>query len=798
MLFDAPEDNLVKTFVGRESVTTEILRQVEGRESAIVLKGPSGSGKTALLAHLLIQLAKKHYSFIIMEGETWPEILLKRIFQKAQKKGNKKAADVYSSGSGQDLRQKILWFTEHFLQEERLALVWDDFSVNLNTEGKFRNDRLREFLFYLRDALKDKEAFLLFTAETDIPGFTAIPIGDFSPEEIKKLFSHFRALSRLGEKSREKLLFDMGGNPRSLELLDHIAEQEFGVKKFDWETLKSKIPGLSARVLYKNSLQTDFSALLLEKIFSTLNQAQVEFLEALASGSGPVDRDLLTALGKKLSPRQRAQLENLSLLQYSDKRGVYQVHPLTARFIQGQMTEAKKRTLHLLSAQYFETIIKGEGDDDIDIEKAILARRLYLEAGEWDTAARLTFDLDRYLSQRGYMQLAFDLLMEFDKPDYSQPDQVYLWQRLAFFSGLFGRFDSVVAYQQKLLKIYEQMNDLKAMALGHLQIGAAFEARRKIKEGVENYEKAESISRDLGDNLLRAQSLIHLGRVAQKRGQSEPAEKHFRAALDLYENRGEPRGVAETLHLLGRLKEESGELDPALDYHQRAYQVREKLADDRGLAESRQQLGNIHYLKGDLDSALAHYQCARELNKKAGEKRGHGNTLGQIGMIYQRRGENDTALAYYRESLAIFEGLDDPQGISSSLHQIGRVFQDQGKLDQALDYFKQALEIREKNGDMPGMGIGHGQLGLLYLERGEYEESLRSSIKAFMIFDRLAAPQVQLAQKNIQKVREKLLEERFFEILKEFDITPATAETTGDISENADQTDKIEEHKIKN
>jgi hypothetical protein len=67
-----------------------------------------------------------------------------------------------------------------------------------------------------------------------------------------------------------------------------------------------------------------------------------------------------------------------------------------------------------------------------------------------------------------------------------------------------------------------------------------------------------------------------------------------------------------------------------------------------------------------------------------------------------------------------------------------------------------------------------------------------------MIFDRLAAPQVQLAQKNIQKVREKLLEERFFEILKEFDITPATAETTGDISENADQTDKIEEHKIKN
>lgn len=790
MLFEAPEDNVVKTFIGRQPIIEEILRQVDGKEPAVVLQGPAGSGKTALLAHLLSRLAKKHYSFIIMEGEAWPEILLKKIFQKAQKKGNKEAAEVYSSGSGQDLRQKILWFTEHFLQKEKLALVWEDFSVNLNTDGKFRNDRLREFLFYLRDALKDKEAFLLFTSETVIPGFTATPIGDFSPEEMKKLFSHFRALSRLGEKSREKLLFDMGSNPRCLELLDHIAKQEFGDKKFDWETLKAKIPGLSDRVLYKNSLETDFSALLLEKIFSALTPAQVECLKALSIGSGPVNRELSMALGKTLPPQQRVQLENLSLLQYSDKRGVYQVHPLTARFIQGKMTETEKRTLYLLAAQHFETIIKGEGDDGIDIENAILARRLFLEAGEWDTAARLTFDLDRYLSQVGYMQLAFDLLMEFDKPEYSRPNQIYLWQRLAFFSGLFGRFDKVVTFQEKLLEIYEQMNDLKAMVLGYLQIGAAFEARRKTKEAKENYEKAESMSRKLGDNLLQAQSLIHLGRVAQKRGQSGPAEKHFQAALDLFENRGEPRGIAETLHLLGRLKEESGDLDQALDYHQRAYRVREKLADDRGLAESRHQLGNLYYLKGDLDSALDHYRCARELNEKSGEKRGQGNSLGQIGMIYHRRGENDTALEYYRESLGIFESLDDPQGISSSLHQIGRVFQDQGKLDQALDHFKQALDIREKSGDMPGMGIGHGQLGMLYLERGEHEESLRSSIKAFMILDRLTAPQVQLAQKNIQKVREKLTEERFFEILKEFDITPATGEKTGDISENAEPIDK--------
>jgi tetratricopeptide (TPR) repeat protein len=757
-------------FTGRENILKDIYKKIDDKTAAIVVKGPGGSGKTALAGRVAAHLRKKQFAFILIEGRTHPEIILKKIYDKAGKKGIKDAEKIYTDQK-EELRKKILWFVEHYLEKEKIMLIFEDFEANLNNDGRFKSERLKEFLIYLRDSLKDKKAFIFFTTEKDIPGFEAEPIGEFSDEEFKKLLSYTNTLKRLKGKSLEKLSFDMGGNPRALQLLDHIAGREFAEKKFEWDTLKDRIPRLRDRVLHKESEEADFSPLLLEKILEYLNESQQLLLKGLSLYGGTVRLEALTALELKVSGSDRKQLMDLSLMDFYESMNLYREHRLTGRFFYGKMSEIEKKELHLKAARYYKDL--GDGQDEKDIESWIKAREHYLEAEEWDRAADLTFDLDQYLTPKGYIQLSYDLLKEIEDLDCSWEKQLLLYQRLLVFSTIFSMPDEVISVAEKLLKGYEGVGDNRGAAQSLGQIAMALEAKRKYDDAFEKYERSRKIYEKIGDAPAAAFTLIEMGKIQQKRGKYDEAQTHFEEALALAEKGKDSGTAAESLHNIGQVCEAKGELDKALEHYRKALDFKEKAGDEKGTATELHQIGNIIFLKGDMDTALDYYGQALELSEKHHDLRGQGYSLGQIGLIHQRKGRQEDALELYLKSLKVFEELGDQRGISAGLHQIGRIYQEQGKLDEALKNYIKSLEICEKNVDMNGMSVGHGQLGMLYYEKEEYKEALVHSVKSFLLFARMGAPGAKLAQKNIHKIEKKLPKEEFDAVLKEYNITPA-------------------------
>jgi tetratricopeptide (TPR) repeat protein len=494
-------------------------------------------------------------------------------------------------------------------------------------------------------------------------------------------------------------------------------------------------------------------------------------LQGLSIYEGTVSKEALHALKLKITGKDRKQLVELSLMDCHEKMNLYRVHRMTARFFLGKVSEAEKKQLHLRAAQYFEAL--NEAKDKKEIEYEIKARRHYLEAEEWDRAAKLTFDLDQYLTPKGYVQLSYDLINEIENLDYSREIRLLIYQRLIAFSALFGMADQVISRGEKLLKTYKEIKDKKGMAqsLGH--IAMALESKRKYDDALKKFEKSKQLYDETGDTQAAAFTLIEMGKIRQKRAKYDDALTDFEKALALAEKGGNPGAIAESLHNIGQVHEAKGELDTALKDYQRARELREKIGDEKGMAAELHQIGNIFFLKGDSDTAFDNYQQSLKLAENKNDLRGQGYSLGQLGLIYQRRGQQDEALRQYRKSLQAFEKLADQRGISASLHQIGRIHQDQGKLDQALENYKKSLEIREKSADMQGMAVGHGQLGMLYYEKKEYKEALVSSVKSFLLFSRMGAPGAKLAQKTIRKIEDKLPKEEFNAVLKEYNITPA-------------------------
>ncbi|MCP4219912.1 MAG: tetratricopeptide repeat protein, partial [bacterium] len=535
-----------------------------------------------------------------------------------------------------------------------------------------------------------------------------------------------------------------------------------------------RVPKLDERILYKDSGEADFTPLMLERIWTYCSPAQLDLLKALSVYNRPVPVEALKAFELSISVADRKHLEELSLIDYSHQSGLYMIHPSTARYTRGHFSEKERKHVNISAAQYLTV---SPTDPAFDVETAIEARNLYLEANEWEKAADLSLELESYLTATLRPQLAFDLLLEIEDKNCNKESRLRILRRLDFYYTIFGQMDKAITVNETLIKLHEESGDQKGIALCHRQLANAYDNKRKFDTALEHYDLAVSIFRELGENQAASFCLLQVGKILRKRGKYDEAVESYKKSEQLARTVGDDKGVTECLSHLGRACEERGQWDDALDYYNRCRQLLEKLDDQKEIASILHRLGNVYFLMGNFDEAFNYYTSSFETSERINDFHGMGYSLGQLGMIHQRRGREADALSHYTRSMEIFRKIEDRKGMASTLHQLGRISQSSGQLDEALAKYTESLSIREEDTDMPGMALTHGQLGMLHYDRQEYEEALRSSLKAFLLFSKLNAPGVQLARKNILKVQPHLPEEKFKEIMKEFNIdfqAPAT------------------------
>lgn len=94
--------------------------------------------------------------------------------------GIKQAHDVYAADA--DVIEKLGWFPGNFLLKHKLAIIFDNFEENQDKEkGEFHRERLKKFLWFFRDALKNKETFLFFSQPVQFARFSRTGIHKGNP-----------------------------------------------------------------------------------------------------------------------------------------------------------------------------------------------------------------------------------------------------------------------------------------------------------------------------------------------------------------------------------------------------------------------------------------------------------------------------------------------------------------------------------------------------------------------------------------------------------------------------------------
>jgi tetratricopeptide (TPR) repeat protein len=761
-------------FIGRRDVLRRVFKDIEAGAAAIVLKGAEGVGKSAVVLRIAAQLKQKKFTVIVFHGVSSPEMVLKRIAQTASQKGVKGANAVFESRI--EYREKLEKLLDPFILKKKLLLVFEDFDDNLDTDGEFLNGRLKELVTFFNESLQDRQSAMLFSTRSDIPKFDSIELATFSWLEFRKQVFKTNRLKRLDEISLKYFYFEMGGYPRAVQYFDGIALYEFAGGNFLWADLRNRVAGLTERLLHKESESADFSSLAAETLLGLIDQRLHRQLAVLSVYRRWVPGGALAEHELEIDAKDRYVLSGLFQVQYSGKGSEpgWSVPRLISRIMWGRVREDELKQAHLIAAGYFDT---GAYD-----EHHLEARRHYIEAGEIDRAANMTFDMDAYFCSIGFLQFAFDLVCELEAHvrEMSEANQLRLHNRLAMMYSLFGKLDEAIGQHQSALELNEAQGNSAAAAVNLGQLAVLYEAKGKDDEALDYFERCLKVVEQLGDRSTAAQRMEQIGSLHKRRGDYDKAYSRYRGALDINRELDNQKSISIDLEQLGRIFDEQGKFDEALDYYNQSIQLRETLDDRTGIAALQHQVGNVYFVKGDPDSAYDYYQKALALNEELGDRRAAGYSRGQIGLILQRRGNIDAALVQYKKSMEDFEAADEQKGMAAGHHQLGRIYQDKGDRDNALTHYKKAMELREKSGDLLGAAITYGQLGLLYYEKEEYETALRHSVQAYAVFSRYGSPNVELARQNMLRIRARIPEDTFNQILEEYNIKTGKNSPDGD------------------
>lgn len=124
---------------------------------------------------------------------------------------------------------------------------------------------------------------------------------------------------------------------------------------------------------------------------------------------------------------------------------------------------------------------------------------------------------------------------------------------------------------------------------------ALSDARRDLgrdDEALRLYEEAVVVCRYVGDPLLLAHTIRHLGQLHQDAARVEEAEGCYREALELYRSHesAPPLDVANAVRPLAILKEESGETEAATRLWEEARDLYEECGIQAGVDECSERL----------------------------------------------------------------------------------------------------------------------------------------------------------------------------------------------------------------
>lgn len=248
---------------------------------------------------------------------------------------------------------------------------------------------------------------------------------------------------------------------------------------------------------------------------------------------------------------------------------------------------------------------------------------------------------------------------------------------------------------KKLLPFAQQQKNCPLEALISIFRADLLNLTGQLPQALDLYAQAESLFRQVQDNLGLAYTLTSRAYLLSRTGQLPQALDLYAQAESLFRQEQDDLGLANTLKSRADLLRHTGQLPQALNLYTQAESLFQLEQDNLGLANTLLRRADLLSHTVQISQALELYTQAESLYRQLHHNLGLANTLKNRALVYMDS-DNAHALTLLFQALPLYESVQEPWGIASTcawLSKLCLLFEKQAHQAPALE--QRAREIAE-------------------------------------------------------------------------------------------------------
>ena len=296
-----------------------------------------------------------------------------------------------------------------------------------------------------------------------------------------------------------------------------------------------------------------------------------------------------------------------------------------------------------------------------------------------------------------------------------------------------SKYEESKGFYERALSVSKEIGDRKGEALAYENLGTVCHSLGEFVKAKKYFHNALMVRKDIGDRKGEALACKNLGTECRSLGEDVKAKEYFHNALVIRKEIGDRQGEASVYGDLGTVFQSLGEFGKALDYHEKALAIRKETGDRQAEVSSYVDLGNVFYSLGKCFKAKEYLQKAIPVTEELGDRKREALCYGNLGTIFQSLGEYSEAERCHRKALAITKEIGDRKGESADLCSLAAALMSLEEYGKAEECHEKALAISKELGDKKGEAKCYETLGTVCDSLGKHAKAKDYLYKALVI-----------------------------------------------------------------
>ncbi len=346
-----------------------------------------------------------------------------------------------------------------------------------------------------------------------------------------------------------------------------------------------------------------------------------------------------------------------------------------------------------------------------------------------------------------------------------------------------GNKDTIIFYAEEMIRIAEEIDYMKGVALGYNNLGLAYELNGDLEKGIENYLLGAEIAESLGYSEHTAGMIYNNISIAYSfMGEMDLSIEYLLKTIRIAEKSQDTAQMATAYNNLAVRHLDMNSPSIALRYLEKALALNTATQSEGKIGLNLENMGSAFVMLKKYDTASTYLRKSLDYLSAAQRDYDRLVTYQLLANMYFEKDQLDSAAFFNNLSLVLGDSLDAEFNQSDSKRLKAMLMMKAGNYDDAIPLLEEAQEYSESINYRPQMASNSEQLGRAYAAIGEYEKAQENYLEAIEYMNDVVIKSRDEAQMKLVTYQEEKKQQEIEALQKDAEIQRLRADRSETIS----------------